>query len=169
VTVFHSWKFRYSKVHGARRRFPALVNVAGLPPDSPFSTSMSPAGPILRFAVTGCGSVDTSVGAARSTEAAQQAASVVRELELGRVAELAAALPGTESAGTAAELGPHWADTCVRWAQGMDSYASALTSAAEDYQEQDDATARLRWRGCPLMPTWSEITQWKPDLSLPRG
>ena len=74
--------------------------------------------------------------------AAREAAGVVRGLELGRVAELAAALPGTESAGSAAELGPYWADACVRWAQGMDSYASALTSAAEDYQERDDAAAR---------------------------
>lgn len=74
--------------------------------------------------------------------AAQEATGVVRKLELGRVAELAAALPGTESAGTAQELGPHWADACARWAQGMESYASALASAAEDYQERDDATAR---------------------------
>ena len=74
--------------------------------------------------------------------AAREAAGVVRGLALGRVAELATALPGTESAGTGAELGPHWADACARWARGMDSYASALASAAEDYQERDDATAR---------------------------
>lgn len=40
--------------------------------------------------------------------AARQAAGVVRGLELGRVADLAAALPGTASGGTAGELGPHW-------------------------------------------------------------
>lgn len=73
-----------------------------------------------------------------AADAAKQAAGVVRKLELGRVAELAAALPGTESAGTAGELGPHWEATTDRWARGVDSYAEALTAAADDYEVQDD-------------------------------
>ncbi len=77
-----------------------------------------------------------------SADAARQAAGVVRELELGQVAELAVAMPGTDAAGTATGLGPHWVDACARWTQGMDSYASALTSAANDYQERDNAAAR---------------------------
>ncbi|SDC19930.1 hypothetical protein [Actinokineospora iranica] len=73
--------------------------------------------------------------------AARQAADVVRELQLGRVAELAAALPGTESAGTAGQLGPQWDASTKTWADGMTSYASTLTSAADDYQAREDATA----------------------------
>ncbi|MCP2256619.1 hypothetical protein LX15_000302 [Streptoalloteichus tenebrarius] len=73
--------------------------------------------------------------------AARQAAEVVRKLELGRVAVLAAALPGTESAGTAGRLGRHWEASGKKWAEGMASYADALTSAARDYQARDDAAA----------------------------
>ncbi|SHG23734.1 hypothetical protein [Streptoalloteichus hindustanus] len=73
--------------------------------------------------------------------AAQQAASVVHKLELGRVAELAVALPGTESAGTAEQLGRHWEASSKRWAEGMDSHAAALTSAARDYQAREDSAA----------------------------
>jgi uncharacterized protein YukE len=77
-----------------------------------------------------------------AADAAKQAAGVVRELELGRVAELAAALPGTESSGTASELGPHWEATTDKWARGVDSYADALTAAADDYEAQDDDAGR---------------------------
>jgi len=77
-----------------------------------------------------------------AADAAKQAAGVVRKLELGRVAELATALPGTESAGTAGELGPHWETTTGKWARGVDSYADALTAAAEDYEAQDDDAER---------------------------
>ncbi|ASO21080.1 uncharacterized protein YukE [Actinoalloteichus hoggarensis] len=76
-----------------------------------------------------------------AADAAQQAADVVRTLDLGRVTELATALPGTESAGTAGQLGPHWEDSCASWAEGMNSYAANLNSAADDYQERDDANA----------------------------
>ncbi|MFC6093686.1 hypothetical protein [Saccharothrix lopnurensis] len=77
-----------------------------------------------------------------AADAAKQAAGVVRKLELGRVAELAAALPGTESAGTTGELGPHWEATTAKWAQGVDAYANALIAAADDYEAQDDDTER---------------------------
>lgn len=82
-------------------------------------------------------------GALRAAaDAAKQAADVVRKLELGKVAELAAALPGTESAGTAGALGPHWEDARARWAEGMDSYATALTTASDGYRARDDAAAQ---------------------------
>lgn len=77
-----------------------------------------------------------------SANAAQRAADVVRGLELGRVTELAGALPGTESAGTAGQLGPHWKSFTDKWAGGMDSYATALTSSADDYQARDGDAAR---------------------------
>ncbi|EWC58995.1 hypothetical protein UO65_5729 [Actinokineospora spheciospongiae] len=73
--------------------------------------------------------------------AARQAAGVVRALELGRVADLATALPGAASGATARELGPQWEDTSTRWAEGMDSYATALAASAEAYQAQEDAAA----------------------------
>lgn len=63
----------------------------------------------------------------------------MRKLKLGRVAELATALTGTESARTAGELGPHWESAADKWAKGMDSYATALTTAAADYEAQDEA------------------------------
>lgn len=75
-----------------------------------------------------------------AADAAKQAAGVARKLELGRVAELATALAGTESARTAGELGPHWDGATGKWAQGMDSYATALTTAAADYEAQEDTT-----------------------------
>ncbi len=71
--------------------------------------------------------------------AARQAAEVVRGLELDRVADLAAALPGAASGETARGLGPRWADASVRWADGVDSYATALSTSAEAYQAQEDA------------------------------
>jgi hypothetical protein len=37
------------------------------------------------------------------------------------------------------ELGPHWEGTTDTWAKGMDSYSVALTTAAGDYEAQDDA------------------------------
>lgn len=77
-----------------------------------------------------------------AADAAKQAAGVVGRLQLGRVAELATALPGTESARTAGELGPHWEGATGKWAKGMDSYASALTTAAGEYQAREGATAR---------------------------
>ena len=70
--------------------------------------------------------------------AAKQAAGVASALELGRVAELGNALAGTESAGTAGELGPHWDGATDKWAKGMDSYAIALTAAATEYEARDD-------------------------------
>jgi hypothetical protein len=76
--------------------------------------------------------------AARS---AQQAADAVRKLELSRVTELAAALPGTQSAGTAGRLGPHWKGFTDNWAGGMDSYAKALTTSADDYEARDQGGA----------------------------
>lgn len=74
-----------------------------------------------------------------AADAAKRAAGVVRKLELGRVAELATALTGTESARTAGELGPHWEGTTDKWAKGVDSYAIALTTTAAEYEAQDDA------------------------------
>jgi hypothetical protein len=80
-------------------------------------------------------------GALRTAaNAAKQAAGVVRELQLGRVAELGTALAGTESAKTAGELGPHWEGTTDKWAKGMDSYGTALTTAAAEYEAQEGAT-----------------------------
>lgn len=73
-----------------------------------------------------------------AAEAVNQAADAVRKLDLKRVAELAKALTGTESAGTAAELGPHWESTTDRWAKGMDSYAAALIASATTYETQDE-------------------------------
>ena len=73
--------------------------------------------------------------------AARQAVGVVRALELGRVTDLATALPGTASGGTAGELGPQWEEASARWAEGMDSYADALSASAEAYQAQEDAAA----------------------------
>ncbi|MGW5050385.1 hypothetical protein [Actinokineospora sp. NPDC004072] len=74
----------------------------------------------------------------------------MRKLELGRVAELATALPGTDSAG---QLGLHWEASSDKWAAGMDSYATKLNAAADDYQAREDAAAdgfrRMRGRGCP--------------------
>ncbi|SDJ17300.1 hypothetical protein SAMN05192558_110298 [Actinokineospora alba] len=77
-----------------------------------------------------------------AADAAKQAADVVRKLELGKVADLAAALPGTESAGTAGALGPHWEAVRGKWAEGMDSYATALTTAADGYRARDDDAAQ---------------------------
>ncbi|WP_424185970.1 hypothetical protein ACOBQX_29500 [Actinokineospora sp. G85] len=71
--------------------------------------------------------------------AVRRAAEVVRGLELGRVADLAAALPGSAAGGTARELGPQWEDASVRWADGVDSYATALSTSAQAYQAQEDA------------------------------
>ncbi|CAM4074306.1 hypothetical protein KIPE111705_39205 [Kibdelosporangium persicum] len=77
-----------------------------------------------------------------AADAAKQAAGVVSKLELGRVAELATALPGTQSAGTAGELGPHWEGATDKWAKGMDSYAGALTTAAGQYEAREGATGQ---------------------------
>ncbi|GAB2643873.1 hypothetical protein [Nocardia goodfellowii] len=86
---------------------------------------------------------EVTPGALRAaSEAARQAAGVVRELEVGRVAELAAALPGTESATTAAKLARHWKAAGKKWAKGMDVYAATAASAADTYRTQDRAGAR---------------------------
>jgi hypothetical protein len=77
-----------------------------------------------------------------SANAAQQAADVVRGLELGRVRELAGALPGTESAGTAGELGQDWNGFTDRWAEGMDAFATALTDSGKDYTVRDGNAER---------------------------
>uniref|UniRef100_UPI003F496EB5 hypothetical protein n=1 Tax=Nocardia suismassiliense TaxID=2077092 RepID=UPI003F496EB5 len=78
----------------------------------------------------------------RAADAARQAAGVVRKLEVSEVARLAAALPGTESAGTAGELSRHWQDMNKSWATDMDTYASTMVWAADEYQRQDKAGAR---------------------------
>jgi hypothetical protein len=77
-----------------------------------------------------------------AADAAKQAAGVVHKLELGRVAELATALPGTESARTAGELGPHWDGATDTWAKGMESYGTTLTTAASAYEAQEGATGQ---------------------------
>ncbi|RAS68844.1 hypothetical protein C8D87_102917 [Lentzea atacamensis] len=66
------------------------------------------------------------------------------------MAGLAEALTGTESAGTADELGPHWESTSDRWAKGMDSYAAALIASATTYEAQDETAEHGlgRMRGC---------------------
>ncbi|ACU38568.1 hypothetical protein [Actinosynnema mirum] len=77
-----------------------------------------------------------------AADVAAQAAGVVRGLGLERVAELADALPGAESGGTARTLGPRWAGSADVWAGAVDSYATGLVAAADDYEGQD-AEARL--------------------------
>ena len=77
-----------------------------------------------------------------AADAAKQAAGVVGRLHLGRVPDLATPLPGTESARTAVEHAPPWDGAPGNWAKGMDSYASALTKAAGEYQAREGATAQ---------------------------
>ncbi|MFJ8916044.1 hypothetical protein [Amycolatopsis sp. NPDC102389] len=55
------------------------------------------------------------------------------------MAALSGTLPGTESAKTAAELGPHWENSIGVWAKGVDSYAASLTTAATAYRVRDDS------------------------------
>ncbi|MFI9451554.1 hypothetical protein [Amycolatopsis sp. NPDC052450] len=74
-----------------------------------------------------------------AADQAKRAAGIVRELDLERVAALSSALTGTESAKTAAELGPHWGNATGTWAKGVDSYADSLTTAATAYRARDDA------------------------------
>lgn len=74
-----------------------------------------------------------------AADQAKRAAGIVRELDLGRVAAISSALTGTESAKTAAELGPHWESSIGVWAKGVDSYAASLTTAATAYRARDDA------------------------------
>ncbi|WP_069166071.1 hypothetical protein [Nocardia altamirensis] len=78
-----------------------------------------------------------------ASDAARLAADGVRTLKVSRVAELAAALPGTESAGTAGELGRHWETTTKQWADAMASYASTMTAAAKEYEAQDKTNAHV--------------------------
>ncbi|KFZ79511.1 hypothetical protein ED92_19155 [Amycolatopsis sp. MJM2582] len=74
-----------------------------------------------------------------AADQAKRAAGIVRELDLERVAALSGALTGTESAKTAAELGPHWESSIGVWAKGVDSYAASLTTAATAYRARDGA------------------------------
>ncbi|OOC03646.1 hypothetical protein [Amycolatopsis azurea] len=72
-----------------------------------------------------------------AVDQAKRAAGIVRELDLERVAALSGALTGSESAKTAATLGPHWESSISVWAGGVDSYAASLTTAASAYRAQD--------------------------------
>jgi len=74
-----------------------------------------------------------------AADQAKRAAGIVRELDLERVAALSGALTGTESAKTAAELGPHWENATGIWAKGMDFYAASLNTAAIAYRTRDNA------------------------------
>ncbi|WP_414945535.1 hypothetical protein [Amycolatopsis sp. cmx-11-32] len=75
-----------------------------------------------------------------AAEQAKRAAGIVRELDLKRVTALSGALTGTESAKTAAELGPHWESSIDVWAKGVDSYVASLTTAATAYRARDGAS-----------------------------
>ncbi|MFD0809678.1 hypothetical protein ACFQ05_06920 [Amycolatopsis umgeniensis] len=72
-----------------------------------------------------------------AADQAKRAAGIVRELDLERVVALSSALTGSESAKTAATLGPHWESSIGVWAGSMDSYAASLTTAASAYRAQD--------------------------------
>ncbi|WP_199430875.1 hypothetical protein [Qaidamihabitans albus] len=78
-----------------------------------------------------------------AAKAARSASEQVSEIDLaGAVAGAGAGIPGARSVGSLSTLGEAWRRDLASWVARADGYADALSTAAHNYEVNDDAAER---------------------------